>query len=575
MFIKSLIIRKGGTTGEIIREVKFRKGVNLIIDETDSNNSSETGNNVGKTTVLRLIDFCLGGDKAKIYQDQEFKGRNEEANKIKNFLEESEVYVEVILTKDLDNEEAEKITIGRNFLKHSKKIQTINNEEINNDYFPKKLFELIFNSQLEKPSFRQVICRNVRHSSEALNHTLKPLHSTVSNSEYEAIYLYWLGIASDSKKIEFTENFNKEKTYYKKVEDSQGDNLNTIKQKIITYDRQIEELNKQKEKFNLNENYTQDLEKLNQTKQIISGLRTKIVSLTMKRNLIFESQTELDKTSPNIEKKKVQLLYSEAKKLLPDLQKRFEDILLFHNNMIEEKKKFIGQELPQIDDELKKCEEQKNKLLEEEKSLSNKLQKTGALKELEKLIAQLTKQHGEKGSLEKIKELLEESQEKIETLSEKLAHISSQLKQKDKQIEEKIAEFNIFFNEKSQSLYGQSFLLSHQLAADNVQTNLKLTISGLEENPGTGGKRVEMIAFDLSYLEFAEKFEIPHLNFILHDQIENIHDNQINIVLLRLVQNINCQYIVPVLEDKLPSEVDAKKYSVLSLSQDSKLFKLP
>jgi uncharacterized protein YydD (DUF2326 family) len=46
----------------------------------------------GKTTVLRLIDFCLGGKKEKIYQDPEFKGRNEEGNKIKKFLEGEEVY---------------------------------------------------------------------------------------------------------------------------------------------------------------------------------------------------------------------------------------------------------------------------------------------------------------------------------------------------------------------------------------------------------------------------------------------------------------------------------------------------
>jgi hypothetical protein len=35
-------------------------------------------------------------------------------------------------------------------------------------------------------------------------------------------------------------------------------------QKINAYDRQIKQLNQQKERFNLNENYTQDLDRLNQ-----------------------------------------------------------------------------------------------------------------------------------------------------------------------------------------------------------------------------------------------------------------------------------------------------------------------
>ncbi len=574
MFIKSLTIRKNGKEGDIIREIIFREGVNLIIDNTNTPDNFETGNNVGKTTVLRLIDFCLGGKKEKIYQDPEFKGRNEEGNKIKKFLEEEQVYVELVLIKTLDNESV-KIIIGRNFLNRTEKIQEIDNKQIDNDNFPKELAELILGSQLKKPSFRQVICRNMRYSSRALSHTVKPLYPTTSNAEYEAIYLYWLGIPPDSNKIELTTKLSNEKTYHQQIERSQGDDLNAVIQKIITYDRQIEKLNKQKEGFNLNENYTQDLDRLNQIKQIINSLKTQIVSLAMKKNLIFESQEELDKTSPNIETNKVKLIYSEVKKLLPNLQKRFEDMLLFHNSMIDEKKKFIGQELPQLDIDLERCEKQKNKLLEEEETLSKKLQKTGALEELEKLIAQLTKQHEDKGRLEKVKELLALSEDKISGFINQLDEINDQLKNQESKIVNKISLFNEYFREKSNALYGELFLLSHKFAKDNKgQMSLKLEISGLEENPGTGGKRGEIIAFDLAYIEFAKQLKIPHLNFILHDQIENIHDNQISTILLNLVENINCQYIVPVLRDKLPQEIDTSTYSILSLSQNDKLFKI-
>ena len=574
MFIKSLTIRKNGKNGDVVREIIFQKGVNLIIDNTHTLDNSETGNNVGKTTVLRLIDFCLGGKKEKIYQDPEFKGRNEEGNKIKRFLEKKEVYVELVLIKNLDNKRVNEIVIGRNFLQRTRKIQEIDGNQIDNNNFPKALAEIILGSRLEKPSFRQVIGRNVRYSSQSLSYTLKPLHLITSNAEYEAIYLYWLGIPSNSDKIELTTKLSNEKTYYKQIEDAQGDNLNTITQKVITYDRQIEQLNKQRERFNLNENYTQDLDRLNQTKQTINGLKTQIVSLAMKKNLILESQIELDRATPNIENHKVKLIYSEVKKLLPDLQKRFEDILSFHNSMISEKKKFIGQELPQLDIDLEKCEKQKNTLLEGEKVLSEKLQKTGALEELEQLIEQLTKQHEGKGRLEKVKELLTSSENKIIGFEERLDVINGELKNQKSEIEKKISLFNRYFSEKSKSLYDELFLLSHNFSEKKGQTSLKLEISGLEENPGTGGKRGEIIAFDLAYIEFAEKLKIPHLNFILHDQIENIHNNQISTILLKLVGNINCQYIVPVLLDKLPQEIDVNTYSILSLSQNDKLFKI-
>lgn len=44
------------------RSVRFREGFNLILaDRTASSASTDTRNGVGKTTLLQIIDFCLGG----------------------------------------------------------------------------------------------------------------------------------------------------------------------------------------------------------------------------------------------------------------------------------------------------------------------------------------------------------------------------------------------------------------------------------------------------------------------------------------------------------------------------------
>ena len=72
MFIKRLII--SGNSG-IIRDISFKEGLNLIIDETPMNDIKLTGNNVGKTTVLKLIDFCLGAKPQIIYTDTENKNQ--------------------------------------------------------------------------------------------------------------------------------------------------------------------------------------------------------------------------------------------------------------------------------------------------------------------------------------------------------------------------------------------------------------------------------------------------------------------------------------------------------------------
>jgi uncharacterized protein YydD (DUF2326 family) len=73
MFLKRLIIEN--ITG-VLRDISFRKGINLIVDETPQSVTQQTtGNNVGKTTVLRLIDFCLGSKGDRIFKDIEFSGQ--------------------------------------------------------------------------------------------------------------------------------------------------------------------------------------------------------------------------------------------------------------------------------------------------------------------------------------------------------------------------------------------------------------------------------------------------------------------------------------------------------------------
>ena len=110
MFIKFL--RIFNDNGEI-RNIEFHPGLNLIVDNTPSS-STETGNNVGKTTVLKLVDFCLGGEANEIYID--FEDKKSEYEEVKKFLIEQEVLITLILTEDLDSvDKSKQIIIERNF----------------------------------------------------------------------------------------------------------------------------------------------------------------------------------------------------------------------------------------------------------------------------------------------------------------------------------------------------------------------------------------------------------------------------------------------------------------------------
>lgn len=179
MFIKFL--RIFNDNGEI-RNIEFHPGLNLIVDNTPSS-STETGNNVGKTTVLRLIDFCLGKNAKVIYTDP--ANTKDEHKEVKDFLFDTNVIIELALTNDFTKED---VVIRRNFKKRSEAIREINGIQCREDDFEKELESAILGIRTEKPSFRQIISHNIRYSDQSINNVLKTLNPYTSDAEYETLY---------------------------------------------------------------------------------------------------------------------------------------------------------------------------------------------------------------------------------------------------------------------------------------------------------------------------------------------------------------------------------------------------
>ncbi len=74
--------------------------------------------------------------------------------------------------------------------------------------------------------------------------------------------------------------------------------------------------------------------------------------LRLRKVLILESKTDLEKNVSDIDLKEVKMLYDQADKLIPNIQKSFEDIVEFHNKMTKYKIEYITSELPSIENTL-------------------------------------------------------------------------------------------------------------------------------------------------------------------------------------------------------------------------------
>ena len=175
-----------------VKKIDFYSGLNIIIDDTPAEDTKSTGNNVGKTTVLKLIDFCLGAKGSIIYTDTENK--KETYDVVKNFLCDEEIEIKLILTEDLNDSNAKQLEIQRNFLQRKKAVRKINGKTVLDKDFEDELEKnIIPDKDVEKPSFRQIISHNIRYKDDSINNTLKTLDKFTSDVEHETLYLYLLG----------------------------------------------------------------------------------------------------------------------------------------------------------------------------------------------------------------------------------------------------------------------------------------------------------------------------------------------------------------------------------------------
>jgi len=564
MFLRSLSIKK---ERKLIRKIDFHKGLNLIVDQTKSENRQESGNNVGKTTVLRLVDYCLGGNKKKIYKDPEFKDKSNTV--VEKFLKDNNIIVEIYLASDFSNDPSKEVTVRKNFLKRSDAIRQINGEDILNKDFTSTLKSKIFNTDVEKPSFRQIVSKNIRADENKLSNTLKVLYQTTTLEEYEALFFFWFGIEMDqaARKQKLRQLKNTEKKILDRLKKERS--KPEIQQALSVVERDIKKLKEKKRQFNINEDYEEDLGFLNKTKREINEVSSKLSKLRLKKDLIKESKESLENEISNIDTSQLESLYQQANKNLADLNKKFADLISFHNDMIKERIDFIEKELPEINEKIKKLQNNLVSKRELEKDLSQKLSKSGAIEDLEKVFAELSEKYEMKGSFEEQLKTIEKSTNKLENYEEELKEINEGIDSLDSLFEKRIKQFNQYFSDLSQELYDEQFIL----VPEKGDRAYRLKISQVTGNPGTGKKKGQIAAFDLAYIQFSQEYEIPALYFVMHDQLENIHGNQLNVI-AEISNKINGQYIAPILKDKLPVGISAKDYSVLNLSEDDKLFRI-
>lgn len=574
MFIKSLIIEsKDG----LIRQIDFHQGLNLIVDETPNNNT-ETGNNVGKTTILRLIDICLGKKTNSIYISPEDNRRTND--QVKNFLIENEVVVILVLISNWTSN-ANEVRIRRNFLSRNKAINEINGTRYSNENeFKKELQRVIMGIETEKPTFRQLIAHNVRYTTVAVTQTLRCLEGPNSDAVYETLYLYMLGCGYDDGDMRqrVLEELKTEENFKRKLQKEKSRNVLASELGIVN--SEIEELESQKKQMHLNPEFDEDMSKLSELKYEITSLSAHLSSLRLRHSIMAEVKEEILSKKSDIDVDTLKIIYSQAQHFVPELHHTFEELLEHHNNMLVKKADFIAEDMPAIETQIKALEIEIENLHISERSLSQKLAQAATYADYETLISGLTQKHEKLGAIKQQLKQIDQVEEKIEHLNQEIEDIDNKLFSdafKEK-VQEQLNKLNVYLSKISQSLYGEQYGMIFETSAKKGSKNdiYHFDVKRLDAdtvNFSSGKKQGEIVCFDMAYILFADKEHIPCLHFGLYDKKELLHSNQLLNTAKLLDEYVNLQFVASILSDKLPSNLKDNRYIVVRLSQKDKLFR--
>lgn len=569
MFLKSLLI---STPTKVIREINFHKGLNLIVDETPSGDTL-TGNNVGKTTVLRLIDFCLGKDGSVVYKDPE--NSREIDPMVKSFLIDRKVIITLTIVDNLENPQRE-VEISRNFLSSRREnVCQVNGRDITKSELESVLGAEIFPQiTISKPTFRQIIAHNVRYDDLRLNHTLDILNSFTKLEEYETLYLFMFGCDYDegAHREELIANIKSELNYKKRLE--KRETKSSYKVALEDVEREIKKLEAKKTTLNINPQIEQDLAELSSVKERLNQVTSLITSLRIRKDVIEESVREFNAQQFTEDISELRLIYQQASSLIPDMQRTFEDMVEYHNKMLTNRVKFIEEELPALDTKIASLTSELASLRKFENELSAKVIASDTFEDLEKIINDLNEQYKRKGEYSAIISQIDEVEKTMSKFNEELSAIDNGLFSDDfrKKVDSQLSKFNEIFADLSEELYDERYSIKEDVVRNQKGQNVyKFSVIGT--NLSSGKKQGEISCFDIAYTMFADKENIPCMHFILNDKKELMHDNQL-VKLADISNRENIQFVASILEDKLPETLKNEDYYVVRLSQGDKLFRI-
>ncbi|WGL59756.1 DUF2326 domain-containing protein [Pigmentibacter sp. JX0631] len=546
------------------KPVIFKKGLNVIIAEKSHKSSDEdTRNGVGKTSIIEIIHFCLGGEAKKglSFNKKELAGWS--------FTIDLEIN-EKNLSICREISDASKFYI----LEDSGQIFSNFKEDNGKKYVSEKqintaLGELIYNipksSQKYSPSFRMLFSYSARKGIEAYSSPFKyfpnqqPWQIQVCNT-------YLMGLSSEYASE--LQTIKDEKKILKELKKSLqsgilsrfiGDlgELESIKINLMT---EVNNLDNQINTFKVHPQYEEIETRVNELTKNIHDLSNKNVT---DRLLLSNYSDAIKLEKKNINISDIETMYEEVNIIFPDLiKKRISDIKNFHSSVVKNRNLYLRDEIKILEKSILERNVRIKEITEERAKYFTILKNHGALAEYNSLSERFVMKKNE----------LEEIKSKINDLK-KIKHGESEIRIRQEQLNLKIGRdyeerqlqrdklINIF-SQNTRSLYEKPGQLVLNYKESGYDFNIEI-----ERSSSSGIKFMEILCYDLLIAEVNSENKSGPM-FLIHDStiFADVDERQI-LKAIQLAKNKslehNFQYICCMNSDKMPEGLKSGDSSIL------------
>lgn len=563
MYIARLTVYRSIPDHKIIRQITFKKGANFIVDARTTKYSR--GNGIGKTTALRVIDLCMGAKGRKyLYTDEELGLVNDG---LKDFIDSGKLYAELILQDSLTKPKISH-TLCVDLYTNGKR--SIDGDKLNENDYRTELNSILFDNELDKPKFRELIGMFIRvNLKDDNNKFLKYLDNFSSNAEYDHAYSFLFRLGDRQLNDAILEA--KQQLVSLEGSLSQLFTMNRIKE-ISSVEQEVIELDKEIAVVKQHLSNIVDIEALKQNETEISYVRTKYSQISNELNRYsYRLQRAMETLRSAQEEKDRPLdhavlreIYDDTKLNTTALSKTFGELVEFNEQMINNKISYFTRQSQSISEKIEKLTAQRDELLRTHESAVTMI-KNKDVEGYVSLQSKLEELIRGQAKLQKIIEIYSELSSLRDAVQTELDSLHQSNEHDPKA---NISQFNSFFTEYSQIINNESFMLYRN------KSGFPLAIKNRSSGVSTGTKKSAIVAFDLAYQSYANKERISHPHFVVHDLIENMDSMGLSAA-VRVANSIDCQYIAAVLKEKIDNAPDINQTLDvrLRLTQEDKFFK--